>query len=238
MTATESNTTDVSASRNHVFVDYENVHAIDLEVIDDRTTTFTILLGRAQTKLDVGLVEQLLANKGPVEIVRLTSSGRNAVDFALAYHLGRAVEADPMRRYFIVTKDKGYDPLLSHLRSKGIRADRYESFSTLPFSDTARSKSATQTSGSNSENPPINGAQDSTPEGNVGEWSERFCEHLISHPGNRPKRRSTLLRHIKTHFGNRPTDAEVEEVIVKLCCDGRLAIDDKGTLTYTLTRIN
>jgi len=57
-----------------------------------------------------------------VQLVRLTATGKNALDFTLAYYVGRAVAADPTGFFHIVSKDTGYDPLIEHLRSKHIRA--------------------------------------------------------------------------------------------------------------------
>src|SRR5439155_14101082 len=102
---------------NHVFVDFENVHEIDLAIIGSKTVSFTLLLGSRQRRLDVSLVEKLLEHAGSVHLVRLASAGKNALDFALAYYVGRAVAADPTGCFHIVSKDAGYDPLIEHLRS-------------------------------------------------------------------------------------------------------------------------
>ena len=88
---------------NHVFVDFENVHEVDLTVIGNKSVTFTLLLGSRQTKLDVSLVEKLLEHVASVELVRLTSTGRNALDFTLAYYVGRAVSSDPTGYFHIVS---------------------------------------------------------------------------------------------------------------------------------------
>lgn len=37
---------------NHVFVDLENVHAVETSVIGARSVHFTLLLGAKQTRLD------------------------------------------------------------------------------------------------------------------------------------------------------------------------------------------
>src|SRR5258706_7373163 len=103
---------------NHVFVDFENVHEIDLAIIGAKAVSFTLLLGSRQTKLDVSIVEKLLEHAASVQLVRLTSTGKNALDFTLAYYVGRAVAADPTGFFHIVSKDAGYDPLIEHLRSQ------------------------------------------------------------------------------------------------------------------------
>src|SRR4029077_13040812 len=108
-------TTDLPAPVNHVFVDFENVHEIDQKIIGSKTVTFTLLLGAKQTKLDVSLVEKLLEHAASVHLIRITSAGKNALDFTLAYYVGRAVAADPTGFFHIVSKDAGYDPLIEHL---------------------------------------------------------------------------------------------------------------------------
>src|SRR5882724_12184308 len=105
---------------NHVFVDFENVHKVDLAVIGSKAVSFTLLVGARQTKLDASLVEKLFEHAVSVQLVRLASAGKNALDFTLAYYVGRAVAADPTGFFHIVSKDAGYDPLIEHLRSKRI----------------------------------------------------------------------------------------------------------------------
>src|SRR5258706_4981457 len=113
-------TNDLPPPVNHIFVDFENVHKIDLAVIGSKAVSFTLLVGPRQTKLDVTLVEKLFEHALSVQLVRLTSAGPNALDFTLAYYVGRAVAADPTGFFHIVSKDAGYEPLIEHLRSMHI----------------------------------------------------------------------------------------------------------------------
>src|SRR5580765_6234307 len=110
---------------NHVFVDFENVHKVDLTVIGKKAVNFILLVGPKQTKFSVDLVEKLFAHAASVQLVRLTSPGKNALDFALAYYVGRAVAVDPTGCFHIVSKDTGYDPLIQHLRNNRIDARRH-----------------------------------------------------------------------------------------------------------------
>ena len=105
---------DVSPPVNHVFVDYENVRDIDPSIIGRKAVHITLLLGAQKTKLDATIVEKLMQHAASVELIRLQSSGKNALDFTLAYYLGRAVLADPCGCFHIISKDKGYDPLVEH----------------------------------------------------------------------------------------------------------------------------
>ena len=70
---------------NHVFVDFENVHHVDLTLIGAKSVSFTLMVGAKQTKLDSDVsVEKLMAHSASVQLVKLKSSGKNALDFALA----------------------------------------------------------------------------------------------------------------------------------------------------------
>jgi hypothetical protein len=115
----------------HVFVDYENIKRIDPAVFALEGATFTLLLGPQNRTLDVALVEQLMAHAAAVDLVRLEESGRNAVDFALAYYLGRKAVTDPTAQFYLISKDTGYDPLIAHLRGRKVRVRRLDDFEGL-----------------------------------------------------------------------------------------------------------
>src|SRR4051812_19419391 len=126
--------TDGKLPVNYVFVDYENVHEVDLTVIGSKTVYLTLLMGPRQSKLDAALVEKLVEHAASVQFVRLNSVGRNALDFALAYYLGKAANADPTAYFHIVSKDTGFDSLIEHLVSRRIRVRRHEDYAGLTFS--------------------------------------------------------------------------------------------------------
>lgn len=116
---------------NHIFVDYENTKTINAGVLGIERTTFTLLLGPQNTKFDIGLVEQLMRCAGSVEIVRLERAGKNAVDFALAYYLGRKVAGDSAAYFHIISNDAGYAPLVEHLKSRHVHIALHKDFSTV-----------------------------------------------------------------------------------------------------------
>ena len=194
---------------NRVFVDYENVHEVDPALIGARSVSLTLLLGARQTKLDAALVEKLMENAATVQLVRLTFSGKNALDFTLAYYVGRAVMADPTGHFHIVSKDTGIEPLIEHLRSRHIHAHRHDDFSTLTFSGPAK--------------PPSTPPEDLWP---------RVLERLGKNVANRPKRKKALVSHLLAFLGKAVTEADVMNLIEKLCQAGRLSIGNKDAVTY------
>src|SRR5258706_11801941 len=168
-------TPDLPAPVNHVFVDFENVHKIDLAVIGSKAVSFTLLVGPRQTKLDVSLVEKLFEHALSVQLVRLTSAGPNALDFTLAYYVGRAVAADPTGYFHIISKDAGYDPLIKHLRSRHISSQRHVSFATLTFGSPAAPAAPTPPTTARKAKPQ---PQPKSVPDRLGEWETRVLEHF------------------------------------------------------------
>ena len=224
-------TTGLPPPVNHVFVDFENVHEIDLDVIGSKAVSFTLLVGPRQTKIEVSLVEKLFEHAASVQLVRLASTGRNALDFILTYYVGRAVAADPTGCFHIVSKDTGYDPLIEHLRSKRIHAHRHTDFATFTFAGPARPPTPTPSAAAPKPKP------QSKPKGQPAILDERVTqvlEHLRQHPTNRPKRKTTLVSHLLTLSGNKITEASVLTLIERLGQAGHLTIDEKNAVTYRL----
>lgn len=173
--------------------------------------TSALLLGARQTRLDAALVEKLMEHAASVQLVRLTSSGRNALDFALAYYVGRAAVADPTGHFHIVSKDTGFDPLIDHLRSRHIQAFRHDNFAPLTSPAPAPVK------------PPSAPPED---------LLTRASEHLRKLVTNRPKRKKTLISHLRSRFDKTATDQEMLALVDSLCKAGHIAIGDKDAVTY------
>lgn len=202
---------------NHVFVDFENVHTVDSTLIGTKTVSFTLLLGAKQTKLDATLVEKMLTHAANVELIRLTSSGKNALDFALSYYVGRKVLADPTAYFHIISKDKGYDPLIEHLRARHINARRHDDFASLTFSHKPKESPAP--------------TKMAPAEGEDGLMT-RIVERLRKNVTNRPKKKTTLLSHLKSNLGKDATEADAAGMFEQLRKAGHLELDAKGAITY------
>jgi hypothetical protein len=199
---------------NHVFVDCENVHHVDTEVIGQKAVNFMFLYGPNKAKFDVVVVQKLIEHAASVQLVRLTSSGRNALDLTLAYYLGRCVLADPTAYFHIISKDTGFDPLIEHLRSQHINARRHDDFATLTFSGPKKPASA--------------------PAVKTETLESRVLEHLRKNQKNRPKRQKTLERALLTLAGKSATASDVSALIQKLRKDGLIKIGATGMVNYHL----
>ena len=117
---------------NYVLIDYENVNGGNLDLLAGGSHTFevVIFLGALQTKIPVDLAIQINGLKA-ARYVKVSRRGKNALDFHIAYYVGRLSERDPKAHFHIVSQDKGFDPLIEHLRGEGRRCYRVEDVSDL-----------------------------------------------------------------------------------------------------------
>lgn len=220
---------------NQVFVDLENVPNVELALIRDHAAHVTLLIGEKQRRLELEFVRQIHAHAAQVSLVEVGTSGRNALDMVLACYLGSAVERSPKDTFFVVSKDKDFDPLLKHLRARGLEASRVDSFAALPFAAAPvteapkrrRTKTAVQ---SKPVEPP------------------RELELPLDDPRlpkvitciqrkdvARPVRRKTLLSHINSLFGNQLSAPALEGMVSSLQDRGIISIDANGRVTYPQT---
>ncbi len=114
----------------YLYIDYENVQDVNIDVIK-KTLKVTIIVGQDQTKVPFDLVQKTQPFGNAVEWIQVNGKGRNALDFFIAYFLGKDVAADREKTFIIYSKDTGYDPLINHLKKSGVKAKRIVSFQEL-----------------------------------------------------------------------------------------------------------
>lgn len=117
---------------NYVLIDFENVHVKSLDLLKGEHFHVIVFLGPKNTKLPVDLVLAMQAFGERAEYVLLEASGANALDFHLAFHLGRLATADPAGFFHIISKDTGFDPLIVHLKSRKVFSVRSASIEEMP----------------------------------------------------------------------------------------------------------
>lgn len=105
---------------HYIFIDYENVQPKHLTPLMDVPCQVYIFVGALQSKLPVELVTQVQKLGEQARYVRISSSAKDALDFHIAYYVGKISAANPSGHYHILSNDKGYDPLIAHLRAQNI----------------------------------------------------------------------------------------------------------------------
>jgi hypothetical protein len=117
-------------SKNLLLIDYENVHKIDLSDLDDSYRAI-IFVGAQQNPPKAASKKATAHRFARVDFHKIEGNGKNALDFHIAFHLGRTFETAPDTSCIVLSKDKGFDPLLSHLNKNGLRCRRVNSIEEL-----------------------------------------------------------------------------------------------------------
>lgn len=107
----------------HILIDFENTRpeAEQLNKLSPEDCHIWLFLGALQQKtLSVDLCEALCRFGKQVHFVRIARSGKNALDFYLAYYLGKITEQDNAALICILSRDTGFDVLIEHLENNGL----------------------------------------------------------------------------------------------------------------------
>jgi len=117
---------------NYVLIDFENVQPKNLELLTTHPFKVYVFVGASQTKVSFDLADsmQLLGNKA--RYIKIAGNGQNALDFHVAFYLGELAAKDNDARFYIISKDKGFDPLIKHLKDKEISVQRVKDLAEIP----------------------------------------------------------------------------------------------------------
>lgn len=106
-----------------LLLDYENVPKVDLSVLDEGYRA-VIFVGNNQEPPKAARAKSTAHRFVRVDFLKIDGNGKNALDFHIAFHLGRIFETAPDTECVVIAKDKGYDPLLRHLNKNGLKCRR------------------------------------------------------------------------------------------------------------------
>jgi hypothetical protein len=126
---------------NYILIDYENVQPKNLALLNGHPVKVFVFLGANQSKVPFEFATALQSLGTNAEYVKIDGSGSNALDFHIAYHVGRLAEIDPSGYFHIVSKDTGFDPLIKHLKARKVLAQRSRELSEIFFLRISNAKS-------------------------------------------------------------------------------------------------
>jgi DNA helicase IV len=111
-----------------IYVDFENVPNVEIQETTD--TRILLFIGQSQKRLSTGIVKAIQPLGKNVEWIQINGSGKNALDFHIAYYLAINT-AQPNTEHFVISKDSGFDPLIAHVNSLGQKVRRVVSFADV-----------------------------------------------------------------------------------------------------------
>ncbi len=195
---------------NYVLVDYENVQPTSLPTLGAEHFRVIVFVGASQNKIPYELAAQLQRLGTNGEYVKIAGNGSNALDFHIAYFIGRLAATEPEACFHIISKDTGFDPLIRYLRSSKIGIRRSRTIFDIPTSAAAAAES------------PVTRV-------------DAVVENLRSRGAARPRKVKTLSTTINALFQNKLSKAEISEILQLLRQKGLVAID--GTkVVYSLAK--
>lgn len=195
----------MSVFEEFLYIDYENVQDVNVDVFK-KSMKVMIIVGEDQSKVPIDLVQKTQPFGNSVEWIRVKGRGRNALDFFISFYLGKDVSAEPKKSFIIYSKDTGYDPLIGHLNSSGIKARRIVSFQELS------SKKAI-----------------AIDEAGIKKVKENLKKVT---PIKRPKKRSSLQAHI-TDLLSGMSKKDIENIIEDLFIE-KIVYEENGIIKYAL----
>lgn len=190
-----------NSSKTILFIDYENVQNLDFSSIQLEDIEVKIFVGQSQNKIPFELVQSIQGLGHRVEWIKIEGSGNNSLDFHIAFYLGRVSNNLSNSKFIVLSKDKGFDPLISYLKKQNIQCSRIEEISKLQ--QTNKTKSPNH---QNTQNSPKS--------------TDTLISKIINHlskitQNSRPKTRSSLRQYIKSllrshQLGEKQIDAIIE----------------------------
>lgn len=118
---------------NHVLIDLENVTPDSLHLLAGDHFKVHVFVGENQKKIPIDLATAVQRMGSNARYVQIVGNGPNALDFHIAYYIGRLSLETPGAFFHIISRDTGFDPLKKHLKDQGVYCLRHESLADIPL---------------------------------------------------------------------------------------------------------
>ena len=193
---------------NYILVDFENVQPDSIGLLADEHFKVLVFVGANQTKISFHIASALQRLGNQAEYIKISGNGPNSLDFHIAYYIGRIAALDSSVYFYIISKDKGFDPLIQHLRSQKVFARRVSAITDIPIVKAANSVT-------------------------IEERFEVVLLRLQQLKSSKPRTIKTLNSTIAALFHKKLQDNEIEAIVQILESKGYLVIKDTK-VTYAL----
>jgi len=193
---------------NYLLIDFENVHPTNLELLTQHPFKVFVFVGENQTRVPFDLADSMQLLGNAARWVKIAGNGQNALDFHIAYYIGELAAAEPDAQFHVISKDKGFDPLIRHLESKGIKVMRETDLIEIPILQLPVSTS-------------------------VDEKIAAIVKNLGGRGQSRPRKVRTLKSTINALFAKKLDDQELA-ALVKELQQRNLLVVNQGNVSYKL----
>lgn len=193
---------------NFVLVDFENIQPNNMCLLTGGPFKVKVFLNANQTKIPLEMARAMQMLGPDAEYIQIDGNGSNALDFHIAYYIGRLAAVAPGACFHVISKDTGFDPLIKHLKTQKIVCQRRESIAGIPLVKIPNTKPSQ-------------------------EKVDAIIENLEKRKASRPRTLKTLRSCIKVHFANQLAEEELEMILSQLSKRRVIKIDG-GKVSYEL----
>jgi hypothetical protein len=187
---------------NFVLIDSENVKPEYIEKLKHEHFRVVVFVGANLKRLNFPIVNAVQSLGSNGSYVQISSHGSNALDFHIAYYIGKLSEAHPDACFHIISKDKGFDPLIKHLKEQKVLCSRSASVLEIPSVKSMAKLSPNQRAAD-------------------------FYKKRIASSNARPATVMSLQSAILSHFHKVLSVEEVAEVLEALTAAGHVEVNGK-----------
>lgn len=193
---------------NYVLIDLENVQPDTLAGLDAEHFRVIVFVGANQAKVPFDLVSEMQKLGAKAEYIKIAGNGSNALDFHIAYYIGKLAALDATAYFHVISKDTGFDPLIQHLKDLKISAVRSKTIEDIPLLKAANSKS-------------------------LPEKTVVVIENLRQRGASKPRTVKTLSSTISSLFQKKLANEELILLIGELQKNGAISINE-NKVSYSL----
>ncbi len=195
---------------NYVLIDFENVQPKNLEILLKHPFKVFVFVGENQTKIPFDLAATMQRFGEDGKYIKISGNGPNALDFHIACYVGQLSMQDPQGYFHIISKDKGFDPLIRHLRVKKVRIYREKDLAEIPILKISSSTSN-------------------------DEKISAIIKNLAGRGTSRPRKVKTLSNTINSLFTQKLSESELAGLI-RVLSDRKYIVVNDGNISYKLPK--
>lgn len=210
-----------------LFVDFENVPKVDLSTLPDDVHV-PFFFGASQKTVPKALFDVARRLGDRFISIDIEGQGKNALDFHIAFYLGELLKAAPRAECVILSRDKGFDPLVRHLVGRGFAVRRV---GTVAEAFAGERAPRAERAAPRAPRAPAPERQRRVPAVDA-EVLQRVMHWLARLPArNRPRKRKGLVASLKSHLAGKLETPALEALVDALVAEGVVSAKD-GALTW------
>ena len=194
---------------NYVLIDFENIQPKNLGILKNHPFKVFVFVGDNHSKVPFDFAAAMQDLGEDAKYIKISGNGPNALDFHIAFYLGQLSLKDPTGYYHIISKDKGFDPLINHLKERKVRVQREADLAEIPILRVSNAASHE-------------------------DKIEAILKNLASRGQSKPRKVKTLANTINSLLTKKLNDSELMSLINELKKRGVIVVNQES-VSYRLT---